>query len=95
MKKIICAVLSAAALMPFAAFAQTSSGHLTRAEVRSQLAQVEAAGYRPSTHDGDYPQSLQKAEAKVAAIDAQQTAYGGAHTGTQASGAGSADDSAR
>ena len=83
MKKLMCAVLAAAAVMPFAAFAQSAPGHVTRAQVRAELAQLEAAGYRPSTHDADYPQALQAAEAKVAARDA----YGGANANTQASGA--------
>jgi hypothetical protein len=85
MKKLICAVLAAATLMPFAAFAQSAPAHVTRAQVRAELSQLEAAGYRPSTHDADYPQALQSAEAKVAAMNA----YGGVNATTQASGAAS------
>nr|WP_250478256.1 DUF4148 domain-containing protein [Caballeronia sp. INML1] len=83
MKKLICAVLAAATSMPFAAFAQSTPAHVTRLQVRAELAQLEAAGYQPSTHDADYPQALQAAEAKVPARDA----YGGANASTQASSA--------
>jgi hypothetical protein len=87
MKKLMCGILAAAALLPVAAFAQQSSGQMTRAQVRADLVQVEAAGYRPSTHDGDYPQSLMKAEAKVASLNQNNTAYGGAPGGSLESGA--------
>jgi hypothetical protein len=80
MKKFMCVVLAAAAAMPFTAFAQSS--HVTRAQVHAELAQLESVGYQPSRHDADYPQALQAAEAKVAALDA----YGGANANTQASG---------
>jgi hypothetical protein len=85
MKKLMCVVLAAATLMPFAALAQSAPAHVTRAQVRAELSQLEAAGYRPSTHDADYPQALQSAEAKVTAMNA----YGGASSSTQASGASS------
>ncbi|WP_277185727.1 DUF4148 domain-containing protein [Caballeronia sp. BR00000012568055] len=85
MKKLMCVVLATATLMPFAAFAQSALAHVTRAQVRAELSQLEAVGYRPSTHDADYPQALQSAEAKVAAMNA----YGGANNSTQASGASS------
>jgi hypothetical protein len=53
-------------------YAQTSSGpaphQLTRAEVRHELEELEAAGYNPSQGDEvDYPADIQAAEAKVAA----------------------------
>jgi Domain of unknown function (DUF4148) len=83
MKKLMCAVLATTIAMPFAAFAQSASSHVTRAQVRAELTQLEAAGYRPSTHDADYPKALQAAEAKVSALDA----YGGANADRQASGA--------
>jgi hypothetical protein len=82
MRKIMCVVLAAAAAMPFASFAQSTAGHVSRTQVCAELAQLEAVGYRPSTHDADYPQALQSAEAKVAALDA----YGGAQPNTQTSG---------
>jgi hypothetical protein len=68
MKSLIQAVAVAAALAaPVAVFAQ-SNAHLTRAEVRAELVQLEKAGYHPG--DGDnttYPANIQAAEAKVAA----------------------------
>jgi hypothetical protein len=87
MNKLMCVALTAAMTMPLAAFAQTSSGHVTRAEVRAELTQLEAVGYRPSTHDADYPQALQRAEAKVAGLDAYGGAHATTHAATQASGA--------
>jgi hypothetical protein len=86
MKKLLCVVLSAAALLPVAVFAQTSGSQVSRAQVRGELAQLEAVGYRPSTHDVDYPQALQTAEAKVAAMNSQHDAYGGVGNNAQASG---------
>ena len=53
-------------------YAQTPSTptthHLTRAEVRHELEELEAAGYNPFLGDDvDYPDDIQAAEAKVAA----------------------------
>jgi Domain of unknown function (DUF4148) len=53
-------------------YAQTSSApaahQLTRAEVRHELEELEAAGYNPALGDDvDYPADIQAAEAKVAA----------------------------
>jgi hypothetical protein len=88
MKTFLCGLLAAASLIPVTVFAQQANGPVTRAEVRHELAQLESVGYKPSTHDADYPQALMSAEAKVAAMDAQQhTAYGGEPAGTKASGA--------
>ncbi|WP_050454700.1 DUF4148 domain-containing protein [Candidatus Burkholderia verschuerenii] len=87
MKTFLCGLLAAASLIPATVFAQQTNGPLTRADVRHELAQLESVGYRPSTHDGDYPQALMSAEAKVAAIDAHRIAYGGESAGTHASGA--------
>ncbi|WP_233805190.1 DUF4148 domain-containing protein [Paraburkholderia sp. HP33-1] len=42
---------------------------VTRAEVRHELEELEAAGYNPSMgDDGSYPADIQAAEAKVAAM---------------------------
>jgi hypothetical protein len=86
MKKILCAVLTAAMLAPLASFAQTTGDHVTRAKVRADLVQLEAAGYQPSTHDADYPNALQVAEAKVAATHDRSVAYGGAQDGSASNG---------
>ncbi|MGA3247689.1 MAG: DUF4148 domain-containing protein [Paraburkholderia sp.] len=81
-KAVALAVVIAA---PVASFAQ-SNQPLTRAEVRSQLVQLENAGYHPG--DGDqntYPVQIQAAEAKVAAENAA-TDVGGAANGSSEMG---------
>ncbi|WP_341318994.1 DUF4148 domain-containing protein [Paraburkholderia sp. IMGN_8] len=67
-------VVAGAVLMATSAsvYAQTSSApaahQLTRAEVRHELEELEAAGYNPSESDEvDYPANIQAAEATVAA----------------------------
>jgi hypothetical protein len=60
------------------AYAQTSTTpathQLTRADVRHELEELEAAGYDPSRgDDSDYPADIQEAERKVAAMHAAQT----------------------
>jgi ABC-type Na+ efflux pump permease subunit len=72
MKKI--SLLMAALLVsPVIVFAQTSYNYnevaqpqqsqLTRAQVKQELRELEAAGYNPTTaNDYDYPQNIQKAE---------------------------------
>ena len=52
---------------PVASFAQTSQP-VTRAQVKAELKQLEAAGYRPNAGtDPYYPADLQAAEARIAA----------------------------
>ena len=67
-------VVAGAVLMATSAsvYAQSSSApaahQLTRAEVRHELEELEAAGYNPAQGDDvDYPADIQAAEAKVAA----------------------------
>ena len=69
MKSLICLTLAISVLAgPVSAFAQTTSGPLTRAQVRAELVRLEQAGYSPSTgEDPNYPADIQAAEAKVAA----------------------------
>lgn len=60
------------------AMAQTSATPgthpITRADVRHELEELEAAGYDPSRgDDNDYPADIQEAERKVAALHAAQT----------------------
>ncbi|WP_284507295.1 DUF4148 domain-containing protein [Caballeronia sp. ATUFL_M2_KS44] len=86
MKRRVFALLAVAALLPMSSFAQSTTGDVTRAQVRGDLQQLEAAGYRPSTHESDYPQALASVEAKVAAMREPEPGYGGASTGEQASG---------
>jgi hypothetical protein len=74
MKLLVCAVTAIASLSFIPSFAQAANSPLTRAQVEEQLVQLEQAGYRPSTHDADYPNEIQAAEAKVQAMN---TSYGG------------------
>jgi hypothetical protein len=65
-------------------FAQ-SSQQVSRAQVRTELAQLEKAGYDP--HDWvHYPENIQAAQAKVAAQNATaqgvSSGYGGTVDGT-------------
>jgi Domain of unknown function (DUF4148) len=91
-KSLIPAIVIASALaVPTFAFAQQSNAPLTRADVKSQLAQLEKAGYNPSSDEVNYPASIQAAEARVAAQN--NTAYGAPSNGTSVSGARSDDTS--
>jgi hypothetical protein len=87
MKSLIQAVVVAAALAaPVAVFAQSVSSNqpLTRAQVREQLVQIEQAGYNPArSNPNDYPQNIQAAEARIAA---QNSAVGGAVSGSSQQG---------
>ncbi|MGU7783333.1 DUF4148 domain-containing protein [Burkholderia sp. PU8-34] len=60
-----------------AAHAQPASQPLTRAEVRQELADMQAAGYRPSMISSpDYPQNMQAIVKQVAQARANATDYG-------------------
>ena len=89
MKSLFFAVAAASALaVPLAAFAQSDApAPITRAQVRSELQQLEQAGYNPATgEDVNYPQDIQAAAARVAARNGT-TGYGGVQSGLSASGA--------
>jgi hypothetical protein len=79
-------VIASALAAPSFAFAQDNNGALTRSEVRSQLVQLEQAGYNPSSDRVDYPKNIQAAEARVNA-DQGNNAYGASTSGTVSSGA--------
>jgi hypothetical protein len=77
MKALICAALAAAVFaVPSVSFAQGQNGPVTRAEVKSDLVKLEAAGYRPWVNDIHYPAGIQAAEARVHGDDSR-TGYGG------------------
>jgi hypothetical protein len=79
---IIAALVAAPAL----SFAQ-SSEPLTRAQVRAELIQLEAAGYNPATDQTQYPKNIQAAEARISADNNMAaTSYGRSVSGTSASG---------
>lgn len=98
MKTFIKAVALAAVLAaPVASFAQSSQQPVTRAEVRSDLIQVERAGYNPATsNDPNYPSDIQAAEQRVQAQNpavaqtqqpvADTSGYGSAMNGSSQSG---------
>lgn len=52
-------------MAPALASAQSLNGGLARAEVRAQLVQIEQAGYNPARKDLHYPDSIQRAEARL------------------------------
>jgi hypothetical protein len=86
-KAFISAFIVASALIaPALAFAQTN-GPLTRAEVKAQLVQLEATGYKPSSDHTTYPRNIQAAEARIAAQNGSATSYGGSLDGASDSGA--------
>jgi hypothetical protein len=87
MKSLIKAVAVALVIAaPVASFAQ-SNQPLTRAQVRSELVQLEKAGYNPAeSNDANYPADIQAAEAKVAAQNAATSGVGGAVNGSSESG---------
>jgi Domain of unknown function (DUF4148) len=52
---------------------KSGTHQITRADVRHELEELEAAGYDPSRGDeSDYPADIQEAERKVAAMHAAQ-----------------------
>ncbi len=92
MNKIFISLALAAGMLgaPVFAFAQ-ADGAVTRAEVRSDLASVEKAGYNPSIgNDDSYPADVQAAEAKVSSVQDEQPlanqSYGGVAQGSSSSG---------
>ncbi|SAL02624.1 membrane protein [Caballeronia pedi] len=92
MKTLISAVAVAAALaVPALSFAQQSDAPLTRAQVRSELVQLEKAGYNPNISDPSYPSNIQAAQARVSAqtlaqAPVQSSDYGSVANGSSQSG---------
>lgn len=73
-------------MLPALALAQ-SNQTVTRAQVRTELMQLEQAGYNPYARDWLYPDGLKSAEAKVAEQQrAATTGYGSDSAGTVESG---------
>ncbi len=90
MKSSFRTLAVALALVPAAAFAQTSNEPLTHAQVMNQLTQLRADGYKPSKIH--YPADIQAAEARMAPQSSttlsSTSGYGGATSGTIQSGGG-------
>ncbi|WP_133645384.1 DUF4148 domain-containing protein [Paraburkholderia flava] len=98
MKTFIKAALIATVLAaPVASFAQSADQGLTRAQVRSELIQVEQAGYNPAqSSDAQYPANIQAAEHRVDVQSgiaqaqlpvADTSGYGSSTNGSSQSGA--------
>ncbi|MGF6754462.1 DUF4148 domain-containing protein [Paraburkholderia sp. GAS334] len=87
MKSLMFAVFAASVLAaPVVSFAQ-SDAPVTRAQVRTELKQLEEASYNPARgEDPNYPADIQAAETRAAAQNGAP-AYGGIVSGTSASGA--------
>lgn len=82
------ATLLSTAIVAAAAQAQTSEP-LTRAQVRSEQAELTRAGYRPTSEDPSYPSGIQSAEARVSAqpgSGAANSSYGASFSGAQQAG---------
>jgi hypothetical protein len=81
------AVLAVALVFPALAIAQ-DNGTPTRAEVKAEFIQFKQAGFDPTANDQvDYPESLQKAQQKLAMQRrTESTSYGASTSGTSTSG---------
>jgi len=80
MKSMIRIVVATVAIASsFSVFAQ-SNAPVTRAQVKSQLVQLERAGYNPAANDANYPQQLNAAQARLSGSE------GGVAAGSSASG---------
>jgi len=83
--KLSSVIVAAALAIPaMSSFAQSSQS-VTHAQVKSELVQLEKAGYTQSTDDATYPAQAQAAEARVAAQKGQSS-YGGVADTLSASG---------
>lgn len=70
-----------------AAHAQASSQPLTRAQVRQELTELSAAGYRPAmVGSPDYPENMQAIMQRVAQAHADEAGYGSNGRATTESG---------
>jgi len=92
---IQAAFVAALVAAPALSFAQVQgNGPVTRAEVKSELIQLEKAGYNPATaNDATYPSDIQAAEARVSqqqglaqAPAAETSGYGPSTSGSAQSG---------
>ena len=83
--------IAAAIAFPAAGYAQESSSAVTRAQVRTELVQLESVGYRPGrANDPHYPADIQAAEAALASQKGAgsnvDSSMGGVRSGSSASG---------
>ena len=69
--------------LPMVSHAQSTAGK-TRAEVRAELVELEAAGFHPGVSNPNYPRDIQAAEIKVNAE--QSSDFGGGTSGSGQAG---------
>ncbi|MFJ1208334.1 DUF4148 domain-containing protein [Burkholderia pyrrocinia] len=68
--------IAAMVAVPATSFAQPENPAKTRAEVRNELIQIEKAGYKPSmARSTQFPENLQAAQARVAALNGQNAGH--------------------
>ncbi|RQS14851.1 DUF4148 domain-containing protein [Burkholderia sp. Bp8998] len=68
--------------IPAISLAQPEQAGTTRAQVRKELIQIEKAGYKPSmARRTQYPENLQAAQARVAALNGRNIDDGSARPG--------------
>jgi hypothetical protein len=86
MKTLIYAALAVLLAAPVVSFAQDANGPVTRAQVETDLLQLESAGYHPAANDIHYPAGIQAAEARVHSNNSGNNAYGGVAESTSSAG---------
>ncbi|MGU7769114.1 DUF4148 domain-containing protein [Burkholderia sp. MR1-5-21] len=75
---LLVAATAAVATPAFASDENASSGAVTRAQVRAELAQLEQAGFLPNrANDPHYPADIQAALKRIHGDDASASGYGG------------------
>lgn len=73
---VLCALFAVSALAPSAAVRAQQAATITPKHLHEQLGALEAAGYRPTGNDIDYPNNLAAAQARVAAAQVPEAASG-------------------
>jgi hypothetical protein len=79
---IVAAVLAIPAVSSFA----QSNQAVTRSEVKSQLVQLEKAGYNPAGDRTQYPNAIEAAQARVNVENGTASGFGGVAEGASVSG---------
>lgn len=64
-KTAAASILATLLLLPAVSFAQSRDSTVTRANVRSELKQLERAGFQPGAANIDYPNELQAAQRRI------------------------------
>lgn len=89
MTKLLFSSVALAIALVFPAFAiAQDNGTPTRADVKAEFIQFKQAGFDPAANDQlDYPESLQRAQQKLATqSQTESAAYGASTSGTSKSG---------